>query len=90
MTERLSETVVRVGHTACGLPGSIGQRLRSPGFSRCAAGNRLKPGLLLQSRAGALSISGLIVSWSLPHDGRDGGPGQHPHDQPFPDSLWEL
>jgi len=52
--------------------------------------SRLQPGLLLQSRAGALSISGLIVSWSLPHDGQDGGPGQHPHDQPFPDSLWEL
>jgi len=44
----------------------------------------------LQSRAGALSISGLMVSWSLPHDGQDGGPGQHPHDQPFPDSLSQI
>jgi len=45
--------------------------------------NRLKPGLPLRSRAGAISISGLIVSRSLPHDGRDGGPGQHLHDTPL-------
>jgi len=32
--ERLSEKLIRVGPTACGVPGDTGQRPRSPGFSR--------------------------------------------------------
>jgi len=38
--ERLVETVCE------GLVVELRPRRRSPGFSRCAAGNRLKPGLL--------------------------------------------